>query len=274
MENKSIGKFISVLRKKSGMTQKELGDKLFVSDKAISRWEREESAPEISLLPAIAEVFGVTIDELINGELNPSTNETVEIERKETSAVPATATTEERKIGFKLDKPLLKKIVAICGSIAILLIVGLIVFNSVEFTSTSKYSSFANLKSEIEHDYDQWVGETYGADYSQLEQVEKVYKVQDKMFISDAQVGEQFVDYYYHKDHYRNIGYVSDAKNNLNYQATRIIKDEIEIAKWVCVSALVVDIALAVAIYFILAWKNQGTPTTSESTDETTAITE
>ena len=40
MENKSIGKFIATLRKECGMTQKELGDKLFVSDKTISRWER------------------------------------------------------------------------------------------------------------------------------------------------------------------------------------------------------------------------------------------
>ena len=70
MENKSIGKFISTLRKASGMTQKDLGDKLFVSDKTISRWEREESAPEISLLPAIAEVFGITVDELLHGERN------------------------------------------------------------------------------------------------------------------------------------------------------------------------------------------------------------
>jgi DNA-binding transcriptional regulator YiaG len=41
MEKKTIGKFISVLRRANGMTQKELGDKLYVSDKTVSRWERD-----------------------------------------------------------------------------------------------------------------------------------------------------------------------------------------------------------------------------------------
>ena len=68
VEKKTIGKFIAVLRKASGMTQKELGDKLFVSDKTVSRWERDECTPELSLIPAIAELFGVTADELLRGE--------------------------------------------------------------------------------------------------------------------------------------------------------------------------------------------------------------
>ncbi len=70
MEKKTIGKFIAVLRKANGMTQKDLGDKLFVSDKTVSRWERDECAPELSLIPAIAEIFGITTDELLRGERN------------------------------------------------------------------------------------------------------------------------------------------------------------------------------------------------------------
>ena len=70
MEKKTIGKLISVLRKANGMTQQELGDKLFVSGKTVSRWENDEYAPEISLLPAIAEIFGITTDELLRGERN------------------------------------------------------------------------------------------------------------------------------------------------------------------------------------------------------------
>lgn len=68
MEKKTIGKFISALRRANGMTQRELADRLFVSDKTVSRWERDESAPEITLIPVIAELFGVTSDELIRGE--------------------------------------------------------------------------------------------------------------------------------------------------------------------------------------------------------------
>ena len=67
MERKSIGAFISALRKSNGMTQKELAEKLCVSDKAVSRWERDESAPDLYLIPVIAEIFGVTSDELLLG---------------------------------------------------------------------------------------------------------------------------------------------------------------------------------------------------------------
>lgn len=70
MEKKTIGKFISVLRKANGMTQKDFGEKLFVSDKTVSRWERDECTPDLYLIPAIAEIFGITADELLRGERN------------------------------------------------------------------------------------------------------------------------------------------------------------------------------------------------------------
>lgn len=68
MEKKTIGGFIAALRKANGMTQQELADKLNISNKAVSRWERDECAPDIALIPAIAEIFGVTCDELLKGE--------------------------------------------------------------------------------------------------------------------------------------------------------------------------------------------------------------
>ena len=70
MEKKTIGKLIAALRKANGMTQKEFGEKLFVSDKTVSRWERDECAPDLYLIPAIAEIFGITADELLRGERN------------------------------------------------------------------------------------------------------------------------------------------------------------------------------------------------------------
>lgn len=68
MEQKTMGKFLAALRKANGYTQRELAEKLNVSDKTVSRWERDESAPDLSLLPVLAEIFGVTTDELIRGE--------------------------------------------------------------------------------------------------------------------------------------------------------------------------------------------------------------
>lgn len=68
MEAKTIGSFISALRRASGMTQREFAERLNVSDKTVSRWERDEGAPDLTLIPVIAEIFGVTCDELLRGE--------------------------------------------------------------------------------------------------------------------------------------------------------------------------------------------------------------
>lgn len=68
MEKKTIGGFIAALRRTSGMTQKELGEMLGVSDKAVSRWERDECAPDLTLIPVLAEIFGVTSDEILRGQ--------------------------------------------------------------------------------------------------------------------------------------------------------------------------------------------------------------
>lgn len=68
MEKKTIGKFIAALRRANGITQKELGERLFVSDKTVSRWERDECTPDLSLIPTIAEIFDITTDELLRGE--------------------------------------------------------------------------------------------------------------------------------------------------------------------------------------------------------------
>ena len=68
MEKQTIGGFIAALRKANGMTQKQLAEKLNVSDKSVSRWERDECAPDLSLIPVIAEIFNVTSDELLRGQ--------------------------------------------------------------------------------------------------------------------------------------------------------------------------------------------------------------
>ena len=68
MEPKTIGKLIAALRRANGYTQRELADKLGVSDKAVSRWERDECAPDLTLIPIIAEIFDITTDELLRGE--------------------------------------------------------------------------------------------------------------------------------------------------------------------------------------------------------------
>ena len=68
MEKKTIGGFIAALRKANGMTQKDLAEKLNVSDKTVSRWERDDGAPDLAVIPVIAEIFDVTCDELLRGK--------------------------------------------------------------------------------------------------------------------------------------------------------------------------------------------------------------
>lgn len=68
MNKKTIGQFLAALRKANGMTQQDVADRLNVSNKAVSRWERDECAPDLTLIPALAEMFGVTCDELLKGE--------------------------------------------------------------------------------------------------------------------------------------------------------------------------------------------------------------
>ena len=95
MDKKTIGQFIAILRKANGMTQKQLAEKLNVTDKTVSRWERDESAPDLMLIPVIADIFQITSDELLRGERKKVENVAVSpIEKEKT----------ERSIEYILDR--------------------------------------------------------------------------------------------------------------------------------------------------------------------------
>lgn len=68
MDTKITGEFISLLRKEKNLTQKQLADKLNVSDKAISRWETGRGYPDIESLQALSDEFSVSINELLCGK--------------------------------------------------------------------------------------------------------------------------------------------------------------------------------------------------------------
>ena len=68
MEKKTMGSFMAALRKANGLTQQQVADKLNVSNKTVSKWECNEGYPEISMLPVIAELYSVSVDELLRGE--------------------------------------------------------------------------------------------------------------------------------------------------------------------------------------------------------------
>lgn len=68
MTNKTMGMMISSLRKDKGMTQLELARLMNVTDKAVSKWERDISCPDINSIPALAEVLEVSVEELMQSK--------------------------------------------------------------------------------------------------------------------------------------------------------------------------------------------------------------
>lgn len=65
---KTLGETISSLRKEKSMTQNDLAEKMNVTDKAVSKWERDLSCPDVNSLPKLAEILGTTVEELLNAQ--------------------------------------------------------------------------------------------------------------------------------------------------------------------------------------------------------------
>ena len=66
--NETIGNRIAKFRKAKGMTQEDLANHMGVSSQAVSKWENDASCPDISLLPQLCKVLGITTDELLTGK--------------------------------------------------------------------------------------------------------------------------------------------------------------------------------------------------------------
>lgn len=74
MNNKATGQFIAKCRKENNLSQKELAEKLNITDKAVSKWETGNGAPDISLLMPLAQALNVSVLEILNGEKLPEDN--------------------------------------------------------------------------------------------------------------------------------------------------------------------------------------------------------
>ncbi len=90
---KRLGNNIASFRKRDGMTQAVLGEKLNFSDKAVSKWERGESIPDVLTLMEMAEIFGVTVDDLL----------------KDHNALPENVGKVEQVMGKAVEKTLKRK---------------------------------------------------------------------------------------------------------------------------------------------------------------------
>ncbi len=74
IKGQSFGKMITALRRENGMTQLDLAEKMGVTDKAVSKWERDLSYPDVNSIPKLAEIFGITVDELMQVKSDAKTN--------------------------------------------------------------------------------------------------------------------------------------------------------------------------------------------------------
>ena len=116
MDNNKIGKFIASLRKERKLTQKELGDKLFVTDKAVSKWERGLSLPDIPILEKLADALDTDIYSIL------------QIEKKKNIDIEKILYDERKKI----KKQITKKIALIM--IPIIIVICIILFKLIPFS--------------------------------------------------------------------------------------------------------------------------------------------
>ena len=75
---KTLGTMISSLRKDKGMTQLELAEIMGVTDKAVSKWERDLSCPDINSIPKLAEILEISVEDLIQGKTETKEQDTKE----------------------------------------------------------------------------------------------------------------------------------------------------------------------------------------------------
>lgn len=127
MESRKTGNFICSLRKEKGYTQARLAEILNVSNRTVSKWEKGDGYPDVTLLPEIAKALGVTVDELLNGEKSQT----------------AVLKTDEKTHDHKKEKEYDKKSILNFFKIAYVISLFLAVFSLLLGTVTELYCIWA-----------------------------------------------------------------------------------------------------------------------------------
>ncbi len=120
MDKERTGQLITELRKEKGLTQKQLAEALNVTDKAVSKWERGLSFPDISMLEPISEVLGISIMEILAGERK---DESEPISREEAQElVSASVELSDEEIRHKKER---SRLIIIILIVVLLLLISL-----------------------------------------------------------------------------------------------------------------------------------------------------
>ena len=138
MDQTKIGKFIAALRKEQGLTQAQLGEKLGVTNKTISRWENGNYMPDVEMLSLLSKEFGVSINELISGERLLSEDFRKVADSNLVTALNNSTFTLKEKIAFFKKKWLHEHIAAIILCVAAW--VGLIIWLTLKLRGNDSYA--------------------------------------------------------------------------------------------------------------------------------------
>ena len=130
MDNEKMGRFIAEQRKAKGLTQLDLANKLHITDKAISKWERGLSSPDIGLLTQLANILGVSVGDLLKGEQSD------EAETNTASSVNEVLHYAEKTVQKKYST--IKLVLSL--SFTALLLIGIIVCAIVDVATTNSFT--------------------------------------------------------------------------------------------------------------------------------------
>lgn len=119
MEQRKIGKFIATERKTQGFTQRQLADRLGISDKTVSKWETGKGLPEVSLMIPLCETLHITVNDLLSGE---RVSESDYQKKAEDNMMDLIKENEENKKQMILS--------VICGTITIIAVCSLVIIAS------------------------------------------------------------------------------------------------------------------------------------------------
>ena len=147
MDQIKIGKFIAALRKEKRMTQEQLGKKLGVTNKTVSRWENGNYMPDVEMLSLLSKEFGVSMNELISGERLTAEEFQKAADKNLAAALDNSTFTLKEKIAFFKKKWLREHIAAIV--LCIVAWIGIIVWTAQKSRGSDAYQLLGAIGSML-----------------------------------------------------------------------------------------------------------------------------
>ena len=147
MDQMKIGKFIAALRKEKCLTQEQLGAKLGVTNKTVSRWENGNYMPDVEMLSLLSKEFGVSINELISGERLLAEDFQKAADDNLVTALNNSTFTLKEKIAFFKKKWLREHVATIVLCVAAW--IGLIIWTALKLRGSGSYALLGAIGSML-----------------------------------------------------------------------------------------------------------------------------